>query len=38
MSNLLFYGTTDYGEHLSNSDISKFKNFKSLYDFVMTFG
>ena len=39
MSNLLFYGTTDYGEHLSNSDISKFKELSNHFSiFVMTFG
>jgi len=39
MSNLLFYGTTDYGEHLSNSDISKFKELSNHFTtFVMTFG
>ena len=38
--NLLFYGTTDYGEKLSNSDETKFKELKEGFEniFVLSQG
>ncbi len=39
MRNLLFYGTTNYGRNLTNSDILKFKELSNNFNnFVMTFG
>ena len=39
MKNLLFYGTTKYGDRLSNSDNLKFKEISKNFNvFVITFG
>jgi len=39
MKNLLFYGTTKYGDKLSNSDSLKFKEISKNFNvFVITFG
>ena len=39
MKNLLFYGTTRYGDKLSNSDNQKFKEISKNFNvFVVTFG
>ena len=39
MKNLLFYGTTNYGESLNNSNVLKFKELsKNFSTFVMTYG
>ena len=39
MKNLLFYGTTDYGLNLNNSDELKFKELsKNFNAFVITYG
>ena len=39
MKNLLFYGTTDYGLRLSNSDSLKFKEISRYFNLhIMTFG
>ena len=39
MKNLLFYGTTNYGENLNNSNILKFRELsKNFSMFVMTYG
>ena len=39
MKNLLFYGTTNYGESLNSSNVLKFKELsKNFSTFVMTYG
>ena len=39
MKNLLFYGTTDYGLNLNNSDELKFKELSRNFNaFVITYG